>query len=95
MKAEDLLDALPIHYYVIDIDTREILQSNDSLVSIGKEPCFQQLFNRSEPCIDKGNHCFCSQIIDSTGTGGLVLESGEGQGKDFLKPISVVWGDQK
>jgi PAS domain S-box-containing protein len=85
MRAEDLLDALPIHYYVIDIDTNEILQSNDPLISIGKGPCFQQLFNRSEPCIDKTNNCFCSQIITSTGAGSLVLERGEGKEKSFLK----------
>jgi|GEM_PF-1985503 len=85
MKAEDLLDALPIHYYVIDINTNEILQTNDPLVSVGKEPCFKQLFNSNQPCIDKENKCFCSQIVNSSGAGAMVLETGEGPAKRFFK----------
>ncbi len=85
MKAEDLLDALPIHYYVIDIDTNEIIQSNDPLVSVGKGPCFHQLFNSNKPCVEKENKCYCRQIADSTGSGVLVIEAGEGSGKRFFK----------
>ena len=85
MKAEDVLDALPFHYFIIDVDTKTIIHTNNPKAAAGEGPCFQQLFKKNEPCMHSETCCFCQQAIHPENGENLILEAGEGSEKKFYK----------
>lgn len=58
--ADEILNVLPSKYYVVHLDSREIVQSNDSGVQIRKSKCFQYFYGKDEPCENPEN-CICRQ----------------------------------
>lgn len=56
----EILDALPSEYYVIDISTKTIVQTNNKTINPG-ESCYKALFNNEVPCAGDCAKCFCSQ----------------------------------
>jgi PAS domain S-box-containing protein len=85
MKAENLLNELPVHYYIIDLPTKTILQTNDPMISSGTEPCHQQLFNETEPCMIRNSKCFCEQAVNTENSEDLILETGTKPNKRYYK----------
>lgn len=84
MKAEEILRTLSVHYYVIDLKAKKIVQSNDPKVKIGEEPCFVQLFHSEKPCFDLGGYCICQQKLKSGILDNFILESNENGSKKFF-----------
>lgn len=84
MKAEEILSALPVHYYVIDLKSKKIVQSNDPKVKTGEEPCFVQLFHASKPCSDLDGNCICQQKLKKDSLDNFILESYENGSKKFF-----------
>ncbi len=85
MRAEEILDALPFHYYIVDIKKKNIVQSNDSNVKPGEDPCFIRLFYREKPCPEVNGKCICQQILENDSTGSFILESMENKTQKFFK----------
>jgi signal transduction histidine kinase len=85
MRAEDLLRTLPVHYYVIDLTQKKIIQTNDPKVKLGKEPCFMQLFNKRKPCMDKNGNCLSQQNLEDDETCKFIMEGFEGGDKKYYK----------
>lgn len=85
MKAEDVLNALPVNYYVIDLKTKTILHTNDASITDLKEPCFRQIFNESRSCMNDNNMCFCEQALKIENPGELVIETGEAGKKRYYR----------
>lgn len=84
MKAEEILRALPVHYYVIDLKNKRIVESNDPKVKAAEKPCFMQLFNVNEPCLNMNGECKCEQKLKKDFTGNFILEGFEQGAKKFL-----------
>lgn len=84
MKAEEILRALPVNYYVIDLKRKKIVQSNDPKVKEGEEPCFVQLFHASKPCSDLDGNCICQQKLKNGFPDNFILESNENGSKKFF-----------
>ncbi|WP_319592129.1 response regulator [uncultured Draconibacterium sp.] len=58
--SQEVLDALPADYYVINIHEKKILQTNDKRVAPG-DSCYKVLFNKDKPCESKCDKCLCQQ----------------------------------
>ncbi len=84
MNAEELLKALPVDYYVIDVDKKEILQTNNIGVSVGKN-CFRELFNGESPCEEQNGKCICQQKTQNTGSTQFILEKEDNGQKEFFR----------
>ncbi len=88
INADEILKALPAKYYVLDLNSRIIVQSNDPDVEIGKSKCFQHFYNNN-PCGESEN-CLCNQALKS-GKSSFVIEKGTGTDKRFHKAgVSVL-----
>lgn len=58
--SQEVLDALPVECYIINTETKIILQTNSNVIS-ASNPCFKVLFNRDEPCANNSNQCICQR----------------------------------
>jgi len=85
MRAENILDALPLHFYVIDLKQKKILQTNDPHVPTGNGTCFMQLFNQESPCQLSNGQCLCEQMIENGTKGKFLMETGEKNNKKFFR----------
>jgi PAS domain S-box-containing protein len=85
MKAEEMLRALPVNYYVIDLKRKKIVQTNDPKIKNGEEPCFMQLFHRDRPCGDGNGECFCQQLLVPRTTKSFFVEGLNGAAPKFFK----------
>ncbi len=85
MNAEEILGALPFHYYIIDLKKKIIVQTNDSKVKPGENPCFIQLFFKENPCKEVNGKCICQQILEKDSKGSFILENKEIEAKKYYK----------
>jgi PAS domain S-box-containing protein len=85
MRAEKILDALPIHFYIIDLKQKKIFQTNDPHVQPGNGTCFMQLFNQKSPCQLSNGQCLCEQMIENGTKGKFIIETGEKNNKKFFR----------
>ena len=85
MRADDLLDAFPVNFYVIDLKQRTIVRTNDVNVQTGDESCFKQLFNKKEPCGVESGRCLCEQLVETGSDEELVIENEQGRRRVFFK----------
>ncbi|SHF09803.1 PAS domain S-box-containing protein [Mariniphaga anaerophila] len=81
MRAEDILKALPVPFYVIDLKKKRIVQTNDAKVKPEQGPCFAQLFDQNTPCREKDGKCLCERMIEKNLDAGFTLESGQRKDK--------------
>jgi PAS domain S-box-containing protein len=84
MDTEELLQALPVKYYVIDIDKKEIVQTNDSEKIIG-ENCYKNLFNKNAPCSAENENCLCQRSIQNKTSTQFVIEKNQNSKKEFYR----------
>lgn len=85
MRAENILDALPLHFYVIDLKQKKILQTNDPNVQPENGTCFTQLFNKELPCQVINGQCLCEQVIANGAQNRFLMEMGEKNNKKFFR----------
>ncbi len=85
MKAEEILRTLPVNYYVIGLRGKKIVQTNDPRIKIGEESCFMQLFHRNKSCGDKGDNCFCRQLLIPGSAKSFFVEGSNGTAPKFFK----------
>jgi signal transduction histidine kinase/ActR/RegA family two-component response regulator len=85
MRAENILDALPLHYYVIDLKQKKILQTNDPNVQPENGTCFTQLFSKNLPCEVSEGQCLCEQMIANGNQNRFLMEMGEKNNKKFFR----------
>lgn len=57
---QDVLDALPADYYVIDLENKVILQTNSTTTKAGL-PCYNALFNKENACDVADGECICQK----------------------------------
>lgn len=74
MKAEDILKALPVNYYVVDLKRKKVVQTNDPKINTGDDPCFMQLFHEGKPCSEIIGNCLCQQFLENKSAGNFNLE---------------------
>ncbi|SHI74673.1 PAS domain S-box-containing protein [Tangfeifania diversioriginum] len=85
MRAENILEALPLHFYVIDLKQKKILQTNDPNVQPENGTCFTQLFNKELPCQVINGQCLCEQVIANGAQNRFLMEMGEKNNKKFFR----------
>lgn len=85
MIAEEILGALPFHFYIIDLRKKHIVQTNNLKVKTGEKPCFAQLFFKEKPCLEVDDKCICQQVLENDFTGSFLLDSVENGTKKFFK----------
>ncbi len=82
---EDILNIIPCKYYVINIKTREIVQTNDKNQGSGNEKCFKRIFNRESPCDIENNQCICERLLQSGNTGEFLGEKKDESGSRYFE----------
>ena len=85
MTAEDILGALPNHYYVIDLQQKAIVRTNDPKVEVGANSCFMQLFYDDKPCNDKNQHCLCQRILVPGETESFIVKNNGNSAQKVFK----------
>ena len=85
LQPDVLLKALPLKYYVIDLITKRIVQSNDELIKEKNGYCFKMIFNKDLPCEISGNQCICERMLKKTTKPEFVIDSGSGLDKKYYK----------
>ncbi len=82
-EPKEILEALPSKYYVININTKKILASNDP--DFEKETtCHHFLFNRDSLCQNKDGQCICQQSIKDRKKS-FRIKKGEGDSLQFYE----------
>jgi PAS domain S-box-containing protein len=61
LKPQEILDALLTEYFVVDLKSKKIVQSNRPGVKKGSN-CFKVIFNNDTPCGIKDEKCLCQQV---------------------------------
>jgi len=84
-NAKKLLQNLPHNYYVIDLDKKEILQSNNTEIEPGEKKCFDILFGKSGPCGQSNGKCICEQMVEQNKNDDFIVENGKGANKRYYK----------
>jgi PAS domain S-box-containing protein len=84
MKANELLDVLPVKYYVINTEQQEIEQTNNSSVNPG-DKCYETLFERQSPCEHSDEECFCRHLAEIPDSISFETEKTENGEKRFLR----------
>lgn len=75
---QEILNALPLEYYVVDIKNREIIQSNKSSIQSG-DKCFKAIFNKTSPCNSNTKQCACQQKFTQSSSLNFEMERVEKQ----------------
>jgi len=60
-SANSILKYLKQKYFIINLDTFKIIESNNPNVTIGGH-CYKEIFQLNEPCHQYGKKCICNQI---------------------------------
>jgi PAS domain S-box-containing protein len=65
LDSKKLIQALPQDYYVIDIKTRKIIETNNPDVKVGKTTCYKFFYGFDKPCseVQSNFQCICHQVI--------------------------------
>lgn len=58
---KEILESFPAKYYVINKDTKKILQTNDGKIDSGST-CHDYLFNKPTACTQRKNKCRCETL---------------------------------
>lgn len=83
INANEILNALPSRYYLINLEAKTIVQSNDSGVEENKSKCHYYLFGKESPCENSGS-CVCMHAVEK-GKSDYVIKKGEGTQIEFFK----------
>lgn len=84
MNPQELLEALPVKYYVINIEGKKIVQTNDSRIASGTY-CYKELFDRDTPCEEHEKLCLCQQQLGNRDNAGFVAGKVRGKVKEFYR----------
>jgi len=85
MRAEELLDALPVNYYVIDLANKKIVQTKDPKIERAGSPCFKQLFQKEAPCHLEYGRCLCQRLAASETDFHFMITPEQGDCKRYYK----------
>lgn len=85
LQPDLLLGSLPLKYYVIDLKSKRIVQTNDASVKDKNGTCFKMIFDKDLPCNVNGDQCICQQMLKKTPKPEFVIDSGYGLNKRFFK----------
>ncbi|MCG6190084.1 PAS domain S-box protein [Maribellus maritimus] len=80
-SADEILKVLPVTYYVINYDSRKIIQSNDPNVAVNKSICCEYLCFNDNAC-EKPETCVCHKALES-GKSSCIIEKGNSNSKEF------------
>ena len=83
--------SLPTKFYLIDLNTKVIVQTNDPEIINGESLCYKQLFNKQEPCDNLNGNCVCEQIKTEGENPEFLIEKGKGKNKESIKPKPNYW----
>jgi PAS domain S-box-containing protein len=95
MSAEELLEALPVNYYVIDLVNKKIVHTNDARVTFDDSPCFRQLFQKEAPCHFGDGGCLCDSLIAGVTEASFMIKPEQGDGNRYFKARIKKVGDGK
>ena len=87
INQNDILNALPVKYYLIDIQSKKIVQTNNPNVEAGDNLCYKTIFNKNEICQGKNGKCICQQLFEKVEDPEFVIEVGEGKTLQYFKAI--------
>ena len=83
LNPDEILNAIPAKYYVINLPTKEIIDTNDPEVISGDKTCYRYLFHKGLPCEFENGKCICEQNAKINTETEFFLENGFGDEKEF------------
>jgi len=81
---QEILDVIDARYFLINLESREIIQSNSPDFELG-DLCFSSLFNRANPCDLEGRKCPCQSLSKENGKVSFVTERIEDDKRKIYK----------
>ena len=74
LKPEEILQSLPSTYYVINIQSKEIISTNDPEFNGNNATCYRFLFDSDLPCENENGQCVCQRKEQHKGNAHFRLE---------------------
>ena len=84
LDAQEILNALPSEYHLVDLKSKTILQSNNPVIEPGM-PCYKAIYNKDLPCDSHREKCICEFSINKEEVREFVVEKEYDQGIKFFK----------
>ena len=84
MREKDLLDSLPLKYYLIDIQQKAVVETNDLSVTAGIKVCDLPVFHREDSLESEHNDCFCS-LLEKENEFRYVIEAGKRRNRKYYQ----------
>uniref|UniRef100_UPI003217BFCD PAS domain-containing hybrid sensor histidine kinase/response regulator n=1 Tax=uncultured Draconibacterium sp. TaxID=1573823 RepID=UPI003217BFCD len=88
LDSQEVLNALPTEYFVVDTKSRKILQTNRAGVVSG-DSCYKAIFSNNKPCGLEEETCFCQRKANSPDNFDFMLESKTNGEKRYCKATGV------
>ena len=93
LNADEILRTLPSKYYVINLKTKEIVQTNDRSVSENNNLCYKFLFNKEYACGSNSDGCICQRAIQSGKESNCIIDKVSKNNTEFFKANVTVIDD--
>lgn len=91
LSANEILNALPSKYYVINLSSKEVLQTNDPGISEDNKICHKLIFNKELPCEISDGKCICQQFVENGKRNNCFIEKWNSGEKELYKAkVSVL-----
>jgi len=84
LDTQQILDVIDARYFLINLESREIIQSNSPDFELGSL-CFSSVFNRANPCELEGRKCPCQSLTKENGKVSFVIERIEEEQRKIYK----------
>ena len=84
-NSDEILSSLPSKYYVIDLKSKRIIQTNNSEIDTSKAVCYKHFFEKKVPCELTNGKCTLQQLAEEKSEVEFIIEKGQGIKKHFYR----------
>ncbi len=92
---EEILENIPLIYYIIDLETFEIQKTNNPAFSSTATKCHKFLFEKENPCEFKNENCICSRFLTKNEKASFVIENKKGNTKEIFRVNASLVGKKQ
>lgn len=82
---DKILKSIPLKYYVINVKTKKIVNTNIDGLEVNSPVCYKQIYKKDLPCDLQGGHCICESLLQKNMQGEFITEIEKIDGKQILK----------
>jgi PAS domain S-box-containing protein len=91
---EEIIENLPLTYYVINLNSLEILKTNNRSYSGENNKCYSFILGKELPCQLKNENCICRQLLEGKEKATYIIENNkDGVKGSYRASASLIGND--